>query len=116
MITITGRRGRAFCDGVSRRDFLKLGGLAMGGLSMPQILQAEALSRVGKSAKSIIMIYMAGAPPHQDLFDLKMDAPLEYRGPYKPIAISWCRSARWSVRLQEITTRTFVIREEVPRE
>lgn len=86
MLTITGRRGRAFCDGVSRRDFLKLGGLAMGGLSMPQILQAEALSRVGKSAKSIIMIYMAGAPPHQDLFDLKMDAPLEYRGPYKPIS------------------------------
>jgi hypothetical protein len=86
MLTITGRRGRAFCDGVSRRDFLKLGGLAMGGLSMPQILEAEALSGVRKSAKSIIMIYMAGAPPHQDLFDLKMDAPLEYRGPYKPIS------------------------------
>lgn len=86
MLTITGRHGRAFCDGISRRDFLKLGGLAMGGLSLPQILQAEALSRVGKSAKSIIMIYMAGAPPHQDLFDLKMDAPLEYRGPYKPIS------------------------------
>ena len=58
----------------------------MGGLSMPEILKAEAISRVGKSAKSIIMIYMAGAPPHQDLFDLKMDAPLEYRGPYKPIS------------------------------
>ena len=86
MLTITGRRGRAFCDGVSRRDFLKIGGLAMGGLSMPEILRAEAMSRVGKSAKSIIMIYMAGAPPHQDLFDLKMDAPLEYRGPYKPIS------------------------------
>jgi hypothetical protein len=86
MLTITGRRGRAFCDGVSRRDFLKIGGLAMGGLSMPEILKAEAMSRVGKSAKSIIMIYMAGAPPHQDLFDLKMDAPLEYRGPYKPIS------------------------------
>ena len=57
----------------------------MGGLSLPQILRAEAQSGVGRSPKSIIMIYMAGAPPHQDLFDLKMDAPLEYRGPFKPI-------------------------------
>lgn len=86
MITIPGASGGALCDGVSRRDFLRLGGLGMGGLGLSQILQAEALSGVGRSAKSIIMIYMAGAPPHQDLFDLKMDAPLEYRGPYKPIS------------------------------
>lgn len=58
----------------------------MGGISLPQLLQAEALSKVGRSAKAVIMIYMAGAPPHQDLFDLKMDAPLEYRGPYQPIS------------------------------
>jgi hypothetical protein len=86
VLNIFGPRGKALCDGVSRRDFLRIGGLAMGGLSLPQLLQAEALSKVGKSAKSVIMIYMAGAPPHQDLFDLKMDAPLEYRGPYKPIS------------------------------
>ncbi|MBU6302282.1 MAG: DUF1501 domain-containing protein [Verrucomicrobia bacterium] len=86
MLTITGRPGRPLCDGMARRDFLRIGGLAMGGLSMPQILQAEAMARVGHSAKSIIMIYMAGAPPHQDLFDLKMDAPLDYRGPYSPIS------------------------------
>jgi hypothetical protein len=86
VLNIFGPRGKALCDGVSRRDFLRIGGLAMGGLSLPQLMQAEALSRVGKSAKSVIMIYMAGAPPHQDLFDLKMDAPLEYRGPYKPIS------------------------------
>jgi hypothetical protein len=58
----------------------------MGGLSLNHLLRAEALSGVGRSAKSVIMIYMAGAPPHQDLFDLKMNAPLEYRGPYKPIS------------------------------
>ncbi len=86
MLTIPGNLGRAFCDGVSRRDFLRIGGLAMGGIGLPQLLQAEAASRVGRSAKSVIMIYMAGAPPHQDMFDLKMDAPLEYRGPYKPIS------------------------------
>jgi hypothetical protein len=86
MLTIKGPSIGRFCDGVSRRDFLKIGGLAMGGLSLPQLLRAEAQSGVGKSPKSVIMIYMAGAPPHQDIFDLKMDAPLEIRGPYKPIA------------------------------
>jgi hypothetical protein len=85
-LNIHGSAGKAFCDGVARRDFLRIGGLAMGGLSLPQLLKAEVESKVGKSVKSVIMIYMAGAPPHQDLFDLKMDAPLEYRGPYKPIS------------------------------
>ena len=86
MLTIPGLRTGRFCDGIARRDFLKIGGLLMGGLSLPQILRAEAQSGIRKSPKSVIMIYMAGAPPHQDLFDLKMDAPLEYRGPYKPIS------------------------------
>ncbi|MDB6175759.1 MAG: hypothetical protein JWL59_5070 [Chthoniobacteraceae bacterium] len=85
MLTIKGNPSGRFCDGLSRRDFIKIGGLAMGGLGLPQLLQAEALSGVGRSPKAVIMIYMAGAPPHQDLFDLKMDAPLEYRGPFKPI-------------------------------
>ena len=85
MLTISGQPTGRFCDGVTRRDFHKIGGLAMGGLSLPQILRAEAQSGVRKSPKSVIMIYLAGAPPHQDLFDLKMDAPLEIRGPYKPI-------------------------------
>ena len=86
MLTIRGTPSGRFCDGLSRRDFIKIGGLAMGGLSLPQILRAEAQSGVRKSPKAVIMIYMAGAPPHQDIFDLKMDAPLEYRGPYKPIS------------------------------
>ena len=86
MLTIPGHRTGRFCDGIARRDFLKIGGLMMGGLSLPQILRAEAQSGIRKSPKSVIMIYMAGAPPHQDIFDLKMDAPLEIRGPYHPIS------------------------------
>ncbi len=86
MLTIRGTPSGRFCDGIARRDFLKIGGLAMGGLSLAQMLRAEAQSGIRKSPKSVIMIYMAGAPPHQDIFDLKMDAPLEFRGPYKPIA------------------------------
>lgn len=85
MLTIPGSRHR-FCDGLSRRNFLKIGGLAMGGLAMPQLLRAEAASGLNPSNKSIIMIFLPGGPPHQDMFDLKMDAPAEIRGEFKPIA------------------------------
>lgn len=72
------------CDGIKRRDFLRLGALGMGGLALPDLLRAEAAT--GKSSnKAVIMIYLAGGPPHQDTFDLKMDAPSEIRGPFKPI-------------------------------
>lgn len=54
----------------------------MGGLALPQLLEAEARAGVGKSHKAVIMIYLVGAPPHQDMFDLKMDAPREIRGEF----------------------------------
>src|ERR1700749_5176478 len=85
MLTIQGHKNARFCDGVSRRDFLRIGGLALGGLSMPQILRAEASAGVRKSHKAVIMIYLPGGPSHQDIFDLKMDAPSEIRGEFQPI-------------------------------
>src|SRR5436305_12614109 len=85
MLTIYGRKSR-FCDGVSRRNFLKIGALGLGGLALPQLLLAEAISGIKKSHKAIIMIYLPGGPPHQDMFDLKMDAPSEIRGEFKPIS------------------------------
>ncbi len=85
MLTILGRPQKGFCDGLSRRAFLKIGGLALGGLSMPQILRAEAASGIRRSHKAIIMIFLPGGPPHQDFFDLKMNAPSEVRGEFKPI-------------------------------
>ena len=85
MLTIPGSSHRPFCDGHSRRDFLRIGGLAMGGLALPQLLQAEQLAGIRKSHKAVIMIYLVGAPPHQDMFDLKTDAPLEIRGPHRPM-------------------------------
>ncbi len=84
MLTIHGQSSR-FCDGVSRRSFLRIGALGMGGLALPQILRAEAQSGVRKSHKAVIMIYLPGGPPHQDTFDLKLDAPSEIRGEFKPI-------------------------------
>ncbi|MDA8634248.1 DUF1501 domain-containing protein [Verrucomicrobiales bacterium] len=88
MLTILGENSGSFCDGHSRRDFLQIGGLALGGASLPQLLQAE--SSLGKSSrginhKAVIMIMLPGGPPHQDMWDLKMDAPSEYRGEFRPI-------------------------------
>src|SRR5206468_8034414 len=88
MLTIYGSQSGRFCDGVSRRDFLRIGGLALGGLSLPQILRAEAQSGVRRSHKAVIMIFLPGGPSHQDIFDLKMDAPSEIRGEFKPIPTS----------------------------
>lgn len=85
MLTIYGDKQR-FCDGVSRRNFLKIGTLALGGLSLPQILQASETA-TGKAAKhkSVIMIYLPGGPSHMDTYDLKPNAPDEYRGEFKPV-------------------------------
>ena len=93
---------RRFCDGLSRRSFLKVGGLAMGGLSLAHLLEAEANGATpaeitipgrkgaakgpGNRHKSVIMVYLAGGLSHQDTFDLKMDAPESIRGEFKPIA------------------------------
>jgi len=85
MLTIPGRKYR-LCDGVSRRDFLRIGSLAMGGLTLPQLLRAEQNAKTGSNHKAIIMIYMVGAPSHQDMYDLKMDAPAEIRGEFRPIS------------------------------
>lgn len=85
MITVSGRK-RIFCDRLPRRDFLTIGSLAFGGLQLPRLLQAEEKAGVGRSHKSVIMIYLSGGPPHQDMFDLKPDAPMEVRGEFKPIA------------------------------
>ena len=84
MLTIPGRQYR-LCDNVTRRDVLCIGSLAMGGLTLPQLLRAEAQAGIKKSHKAVIMIYMAGAPSHQDMYDLKMEAPSEIRGEFRPI-------------------------------
>jgi hypothetical protein len=82
-----------YCDGLSRRSFLKIGGLAMSGLNLPALLQAESLgtggtsSKAGRSShKSVIMVYLSGGLAHQDTFDLKPEAPTDVRGEFKPIA------------------------------
>lgn len=84
MLSILGSRSR-LCDGLSRRELLKIGALGLGGITLPGLLRAEQQAGIRQSQKSVIMIYMVGAPPHQDMYDLKMDAPAEIRGEFQPI-------------------------------
>ena len=90
MLSILGRPVEGHCDGRSRRHFLKLGGLALGGLGLPRLLAAQEASQpAGAQAvshKAVIMIFLSGGPSHQDSLDLKVDAPKEIRGSFQPIA------------------------------
>jgi hypothetical protein len=74
-----------FCDGIRRRDFLRVG--ALGGFSLATYLKLVEAGQVKNAkGKSAIFINLAGGPTHMDTFDLKPDAPEEYRGEFKPIA------------------------------
>ncbi len=84
MLSLYGH-GSKLCDGVTRRDMLRIGSLTLGGLSLADILRAEQQSGRTSKHKAVIMIYMCGAPGHQDMYDLKMEAPSEIRGEFKPI-------------------------------
>ena len=70
----------------NRRSFLRVGGMFLGGLSLPQLLAAEQAAGRQRSQKAVIMIFLSGGPPHQDMVDLKMDAPAEIRGEFQPIS------------------------------
>jgi hypothetical protein len=83
MLTVLGPR-HTYCDGISRRNFLKVGALGVGGLTLPGLMRAEAAAGT-KSHKSVIMVYLTGGLAHQDTFDLKPTAPAEVRGEFKPI-------------------------------
>ena len=88
MLTIFGQKQR-FCDGVSRRSFLQIGAFTFGAasLTLADIFRAEA--RAGTTSnrhKAVINIFLGGGPPHQDMWDIKTEAPAEIRGEFKPIA------------------------------
>ncbi len=84
MLTIHGPRTARLCNGISRRNFLSIG--ALGGLALPELLRAEERNAAKSSNKSVIMVYLPGGPPHQDMFDLKLEAPVEIRGEFRPVS------------------------------
>ena len=89
-------RGIRLCDGLNRREALRVGGLGALGLGLPELLAARtsrgeeiapaAASRTFGRAKHCILLYMWGGPPHLDTFDMKPDAPVEIRGEFAPIS------------------------------
>jgi uncharacterized protein (DUF1501 family) len=84
MLRLTGRSIR-HCDGVSRRDFLRIGSLGFAGLTLGDLLRTEALAGRGSSTKALINIHLDGGPPQLDTIDPKPEAPVEIRGDFQTI-------------------------------
>jgi hypothetical protein len=85
MLTISGSTQR-LCDGLPRREFLKVGAPGVAGLTLADLLRLRASAAPGSTRhKAIIMVYLDGWPSHVDMYDLKPDAPVEYRGEFRPI-------------------------------
>ncbi len=79
-----------FCPGpLRRRSFLEIGGLSLLGFSLTDFLKLKAQAEAGKlpvpSDTSVIFIWLPGGPPHMETYDMKPDAPVEYRGDFRPI-------------------------------
>src|SRR5229473_3570618 len=77
-----------YCDGISRRSFLQLGVAGMASVGLPQLLRAreQSVEKTGSAKNtSVILLWLDGGPSHMDLYDMKPDAPAEYRGIWKPI-------------------------------
>jgi hypothetical protein len=78
------------CEGPTRRQWLRVGGLGVASLALPQLLHGRAISEQKKGtfgrARSCILCFLFGAPAHQDIWDLKPEAPADVRGEFKPIA------------------------------
>jgi hypothetical protein len=87
MLTIFGPSHRSFCDGISRRNLLRIGALGVGAasFSLTDLFRAEALAGGSNSHKSVINIFLGGGPSHQDMWEIKTEAPVEIRGEFKPI-------------------------------
>jgi hypothetical protein len=88
MLTLWGAK-QSFCDGISRRNFLQIGAFGAG-LTLADMLRLRADARFPGTARSrnkaAIMIYLPGGPSHMDMYDLKPDAPVEFRGEFRAIA------------------------------
>src|SRR3984957_1563731 len=83
MFTFLGSPQR-FCDGINRRNFLRIGAFGLG-LTLADMLRLQGVAATATPRKSAIMINLPGGPSHLDMYDLKPEAPMEYRGEFKPI-------------------------------
>jgi hypothetical protein len=110
---ILGRSRRRRCDGVSRRDFLRIGALGGLGLTLPGLLQSEARAGRHRSrAKSVVLVYLGGGLSHHDSFDPKPEAPAEVRGKYGVIdtCVPGLRISEKLPRLATVLNRLTLVR------
>jgi hypothetical protein len=90
MLTVLGPSSR-LCDGLTRRSFLRIGALGVGAsaLTLADLMRLEAQAGTTASSpsrqRSVINIFLGGGPPHQDMWEIKTEAPVDIRGPFKPI-------------------------------
>jgi hypothetical protein len=108
-------QGTRLCDGLTRREWLKLGALGIGGLSLPGLLAQEARSEAGtgkKRAKSAIILFLNGGPSQLDMWDLKPEAPEEIRGTFRPIdtSVSGIRISEHMPRMAKLAQHYAVVR------
>src|SRR5262250_1530284 len=83
--------GSRLCDGVTRREFLRVGGLGLAGLTLPSLLRGQARAAAPRReprAQSVIQLFMWGGPSQHETFDLKPAAADGIRGEFRPIATS----------------------------
>src|SRR5215208_5083878 len=86
MLRLDSDRAVEFCDGLRRRDFLHAGTLSLLGLGLPQLFDLKARGAVDNSKDvNCILLFLVGGPSQLDTWDMKPNAPVEIRGPYKPI-------------------------------
>ncbi len=85
MQTLFGHQSNHYCDRISRRNYLRIGSLGLGGLALPTLLQAEEISGT-KRENSVVIIYLPGGPTQHETFDPKPNASYEIRGSYQPIS------------------------------
>src|SRR5262245_38865476 len=95
MLVIPGEQGKATCDGMTRRELLRIGGSALLGLSLADILKQEARAEPAAGnanrgpgwnrARSVIMLYLQGGPSHLDLWDPKDNVPERVKSVFNPI-------------------------------
>jgi len=118
-------RPRRLCDGFTRRDILQIGGLGALGLLLPDVLRAQANAAepapqaIGLSsttaeprARAVILVYLFGGPSQLDTFDMKPDAPVDFRGEFQPIdtATSGIRICEHFPQLARQTERFAILR------
>ncbi len=111
MIEVRGGRHR-YCDGLHRREVLKVGAMGLGGVSLPMLLQSRSDAALAAQAKAVILLWMGGGPSHFETFDPKPDAPDGYRGVSRaiPTNVVGMRIHEWWPRMARLADRYAIVR------